>query len=116
MSGRTYTFKVVYKPDTDTFYVAKAWNIVETLEHLTNWARTRFNIANCYDIEVVVPGNFARGEPELAPSINESVTCKFVEKFAHVNTFYLRPVHPITRGFVYCNDYSDPSQPPPTNN
>lgn len=104
--------KIAFTEKTATFTVQSNMTIAEFLEYANTNFRTDLNIHDSYDIELVQIGNIINGLPELAPPVEPRYDETLETRYSHIYdscnliSFYIRPVHPITREFIRRTDYS----------
>ena len=104
--------KIAFTEQTATFTVQSNMTIAEFLEYANTYFRNDLNIHESYDIELVQTGNIINGLPELAPPVEPRYDQTLETRYSHIYaldnlvSFYVRPVHPITREFIRRPDYS----------
>lgn len=121
MNARTMALycKVPYTNIYNTFYVQSNMTITEFLEYANINIKTQLEISREYDVEVVQTGNNINGDAELAPAIEPSYDVTLEDKFGEfyntykIISFYIRPVHPITREFIWLIEYDEVQVPIP---
>ncbi len=97
-------FKIPFTEDTKIFKIQNNLTITEFLEYINVYVRNQFNINDNYLIEVVDSDLGELGVP-IQMNINQTL----YERYGNIKsslTYYIRPIHPITKLFVCKNDYT----------
>jgi hypothetical protein len=104
-----FTFKLAFTTNVWQLDIDSSMTTAEFITYINKDTNMRqlFNIHEYYHIDIVKAGNSMYRQAELAPSIMVSFTETIGEHFNPNSTsFYLRPVHPITKEFIRRDDYS----------
>jgi hypothetical protein len=97
-------FKIPFTEMTKIFKIKNNLTITEFLKYVNVYVRNQFNINDNYVIEVV-----DSDLGELGVSIQTNTNQTIYERYGNIKsslTYYLRPVHSVTKVFVCKNDYS----------
>ena len=102
-----FEFKLVYSSQSWVFRIRRILTVNQFINEVVNTQefRSLVDINSFYHIDVVASGNNINGDAELAPPIS-GTSEKFIDVFnPRYTSFYIRPVHPITREFIRKNTY-----------
>jgi len=107
MSTLEFRFKLVYTPNVWDMVLESNMTFDNFIDYINNEINLRlFNIHPQYYVEIVPAYNYINIYPELAPAIEHSNIKTIGENFKpKTASFYLRPVHPITKKFIRRNNY-----------
>ena len=104
--------KICYTDITKEYSVQENITISDFLEFANTTIKPSLNINDSYDIDIVNVGNLVNGDAELAPPIEPRYDQTLGERYRDIInsyktiSFYVRPVHPITREFIRRENYS----------
>ncbi len=96
-------FKIPFTEVTKIFKIKNNLTITEFLEYVNNYVRNQFNINKNYVIEVVDSDS---GELGIPIQTNNQKLYQIYGNVKTSLTYYIRPIHPVTRRFVCKTDYS----------